>query len=242
MEKIFSTYAPTAFIKYKPVIRKTINAVSREYYLHHDAPINSTHARTVDINLINEVARKMWEGNIKEKQCSLVLWITHYTGTRTSEVLQFQWQDFKEEITSCGKFWKFHIRSSKSNMIPTETEQATIKLEPNKRHFQKRMNKYRKYLNFPKDGFIFDQNWAKTTNVRYILLKYSKLFDISPPLTAHSGRNFCLQQAILAGIPESTIKTFMRWKDNSQMYHTYKNITLECTNKGCAHLLGDFNF
>ena len=36
--------------------------------------------------------------------------------------------------------------------------------------------------------------------------------------------------------------TFMRWTDNSQMLQHYKNTTLECTEKGAAYLLREFDF
>ena len=69
IEKVFSIHAPKLHPKYKSIIRTTINQTARRYYLRYDSPVNSTHARTVDIHLINEIAMDMWKGNLKDKQC-----------------------------------------------------------------------------------------------------------------------------------------------------------------------------
>ena len=108
--------------------------------------------------------------------------------------------------------------------------------------FLKIFHKYYKKLGKPKKGYVFDQKWATTHNINYQLGKISKTRNITPKLTAHSGRNFVLQQMILGGVDDSSIKQFMRWNDNSQMLQSYRNTTLECTSKGAAHLLGDFNY
>lgn len=194
IERIFNSHAPKAYIKYKHVIKHTTNSVARTYYEKTPTCVGRKHARTVDIHTINRLAEDMFEGDEKEIQCALVMLFTHYTGCRTSEVLKLQWQDWETQITKHGKFWTFRIRTSKTNMIPLENEQSTIKLEPSKRRFIKQFQKYYSRKNKPQTGYIFDQKWGKTTNINYQLKKVCKKFNISPPISAHSGRNFCLQQ------------------------------------------------
>ena len=122
-----------------------------------------------------------------------------------------------------------------------EKEQLTLKFTQSKAKFQNGWKQWEELTRQGPNGFIFDQKWAKTVNVQYQLDKVSETFNLNPKLTCHSGRNFTLQQMILAGIGDSSIKSFMRWKDNSDMIQTYRNVTLECTEKGAAMLLKDFD-
>lgn len=240
IERCFHCQAGPISLKYKSVIRLTVNAIARTYYRKNK--VERAHARTVPIWKINEIAEELSKGNSKELQTALALWITHYTAARMAEALTLQWDDFEDTQTSCGKFWVFTLRSTKTNVIPLKKEQLTIKREPSKRVFIKVFKRYYRDQGKPSNGYVFDQAWATTHNVNYQLEKISKIKKITPKLTAHSGRNFALQQLILGGVDESTIKQFMRWNDNSQMLQSYRNTTLECTSRGAAHLLKDFNF
>ena len=239
IERCFHCQAGPISLKYKSVIRLTVNAIARKYYRKNK--VERSHAHTVSITLVNEIACELSKGSSKELQTALLLWLTHYTAARMAEALTLQWDDFETKLTSCGKFWIFKLRSTKTNVIPLKREQLTIKHEPSKREFLKTFRNYYKQKGKPKEGYVFDQKWGTTHNVNYQLDKISKKHKIIPKLTAHSGRNFALQQMILAGVNDSTIKQFMRWNDNSQMLQSYRNTTLECTQKGAAHLLGDFN-
>lgn len=241
LERIFRARSGPKFLQYKPVIRLTVNAIAREYYDSHD--VTHRHANTVGIVSVRAMAAEMFNsGEPKAFWSGLILLLTHFTGCRAKEALRLQWSDWNRITNENGKFWTFKIRTSKSNMIPLRNEQITIKLGPSRRELQKFFIIHFKKSGKPKDGFIFDQKWGTTANVNYQLKKFSKIEQIMPPLTAHSGRNFVLKQMILAGIEESSIKTFMRWTDNSQMLQHYKNTTLECTPKGAAFQLSEFNF
>jgi len=241
LERIFKAHSGPKFLQYKPVIRLTVNAIAREYYESHD--VAHRHANTVGITTVRAMASEMFNsGDEKAFWSGLILLLTHFTGCRAKEALRLQWSDWNKTKNENGKFWTFKIRTSKSNMIPLRNEQITIKLGPSRRELVKQFIVHYRKSGKPSKGYIFDQKWGTTANVNYQLKKFSRTEKIDPPLSAHSGRNFVLKQMILAGIEESSIKTFMRWTDNSQMLQHYKNTTLECTAKGAAFRLHEFNF
>ena len=71
IERILRANAGSAFIKYKSIIRLTINAVARKYYDEHK--VSHKHANTVGILEIREMANKMFkEGDVRNKTFSFI--------------------------------------------------------------------------------------------------------------------------------------------------------------------------
>ena len=237
--KVFQARAPLKFHQYKTIVKKEANKVARAFYTENK--IHKTHTKTYPIKVINEVAEFLSYGDYKSKATGIILWLTHFTGARVAECLTMRWEDCEIEKNTSGIFLKIDIRCSKTNQIPTHREQLTLMFTESKAKFQMAWKQWETLTRKGPNGFIFDQKWAKTINIQYQLDKVSETFNLNPKLTCHSGRNFTLQQLILADVAEGSIKSFMRWKDNSDMIQSYRNVTLECTMKGAAALLKDFD-
>ena len=233
-ERIFRYCAPYQFAKFKPTITRELNNNCGAYFNENLSRV--THATTVDIKIVIEVARELLQGPWQDVLAGLSLLFTHFTGARNCEIGNLRWEDWGKSKNEVGKFWVWFVRTSKMNKIP-RNEQLTYQRHPTKRLFESAFLNYWRVSGKPTSGKIFPQDWFTTKNINYRLESACKRLNVKPKLTCHSGRSWAAQQLALSGTDITTINTFMRWSVNSKMLYTYRNTAIEETRKGGAHIL-----
>jgi hypothetical protein len=190
---------------------------------------------------IKRVIEKLFAKN--EQICNITaiaLAITFTTGARLSDVLNIYISDIKIVTNKLGKFLKIHLRNSKNNLLGTNPEQLTFKInKSNDIKLEIYLNIFLNRQETPSEKLI-NLGGEKTSQVKkitYQLRKISLELGLKNILSAHSGRNSVLLMLCHSKLDEESKKIYMRWRANSNMPSHYRGLLLECSALGAAEKL-----
>jgi len=198
-----------------------------------------------DIFTLQEAARAaQWlaKGNEKHKIAGLMLIICFLTGARTGDLFTAWWETTQVIKGKDSTFWYTELRCGKNNKIPKTRQQLTIELGVKsttifaelwdwyvKRQTNMGLNK----------GKLF--KFSSTGMVTYYYKKASTQLGFTRRITGHSGRNSTLVRLFKAGVNDTNINLFMRWRKDSSMIYSYRSTLLETTSIAAPHLLREYD-
>jgi uncharacterized protein YbcI len=176
---------------------------------------------------------------------AIALSITFTTGARLADVTNIYVKDIKLITNNLGKFIKISLRNSKNNLLGTNPEQLTFKIDKNNFiNLEIHLTKYlsRRIGSPEKLIALKGSRESKIKKITYQFKKISFELGLKNVLSAHSGRNTVLLELCTSLIDDESKKIFMRWKPNSNMPSHYRGLLLECSAIGAAEQLHRKNF
>ena len=191
------------------------------------------------------IITKLLESNDRRKiQAATVLALVSVSGSRTGDTLGTFWEDALIEKREDRLFLCIPFRVSKNNQIPDTAQQLTAPMGPNSIiDVEKILRNWRKKQGYPNKGPIFPPKTKnETTAMRRIWDNTAKDLSLDMQIGAHSGRNNAVKMCYLAKVPETAMRSWLSWKNNSTMPGHYRGTMMETSDTGAASLLLDMGF
>ena len=180
----------------------------------------------------------------RDIQAATVLALVSVSGSRTGDTLGTYWEDALIEKREDKLFLCIPFRISKNNQIPDTAQQLTAPMGPNSIiDVQEILQNWRKQQGYPTKGPIFPPiTKNETTAMTRIWDKTAKDLKLNMKIGAHSGRNNAVKMCYLAEVPETAMRSWLSWKNNSNMPGHYRGTMMETSDTGAASLLLDLGF
>ena len=119
-------------------------------------------------------------------------------------------------------------------------ETITIKIRNRSIWDVERKLNFLKHLKGPqKSDRIFNNRTTKS--FVYYMEKARKELQLKNPISAHSGRNSCVERMLLAGVNSDNICVAFNWARGSEMLYRYRNKLIEKSAKGAQFVLDQYD-
>ncbi|CAG5084493.1 Oidioi.mRNA.OKI2018_I69.PAR.g10654.t1.cds [Oikopleura dioica] len=180
-------------------------------------------------------AIRLWEelmrtNKPKPREAAIAFFICFTTGARMKEALNLRIED-REIVKEEGKeFWRFHIRSSKTDPFCKRMETLTIPMEM--KHGVPLALELRAQLRDRDSGLVFKNLEGHTRIASDYLARYGAKAELPKKVSAHSGRVSFYIEGRRSGLSQQTLAHTLRWAPGSSMPDYYERCWLECSNLG----------
>ncbi|CAG5094395.1 Oidioi.mRNA.OKI2018_I69.XSR.g13518.t1.cds [Oikopleura dioica] len=187
-------------------------------------------------------AVKLWDelmetNKPKPREVAVAFFVTYVTGARMGEALSLRIEDRSIMKEAAKEFWRFHIRSSKTDPFCKRME--TLNIPMNINHGVPLAEELRHLVRDKNSGLLFPLLDEKTSIAGDYLRRYSDKARIGKKVSAHSGRVSFYIEGRRAGQSQSTLTHTMRWAPGSAMPDYYERCWLECTDDGAPAAIAE---
>ena len=182
----------------------------------------------------------LWYQGIPEKETSIMMIFSFLSGNRVGDLQYTDWKDLRYENRENGRFILIPLKVSKTNPMALKTETVTMKIRKNKIwNVELKLNFLKKLKSNVKSNRIFANRTTKS--FVYFMEKARKSLNFKKPISAHSGRNSCVERMLLAGVNSDNICVAFNWARGSEMLYRYRNRLIETSIMGAQHILCDYD-
>ncbi|CAG5086611.1 Oidioi.mRNA.OKI2018_I69.PAR.g11282.t1.cds [Oikopleura dioica] len=187
-------------------------------------------------------AVKLWKGLMdtdkpKPREVAIAFFVTYVTGARMGEALSLRIEDRSIMKEAAKEFWRFHIRSSKTDPFCKRME--TINIPMDIKHGVPLAQELRHLVRDKDSGLLFPLLEEKTSIAGDYLRRYSDKVGIGKKVSAHSGRVSFYIEGRRAGQTQTTLTHTMRWAPGSTMPDYYERCWLECAEDGAPAAIAE---
>ena len=182
----------------------------------------------------------LWYQGIPEKETSIMLIFSFMCGNRIGDLQYTNWKDIKFEYKNNARFISIPLKVSKTNPMALKIETVTMKIrEKPAWDVELKLNFLKKLKNRPNNDRIFQNRTTKS--FVYYMEKARKQVNLKNAISAHSGRNSCVERMLLAGVDSDNICVAFNWARGSEMLYRYRNKLIETSVKGAQHTLCEYD-
>jgi hypothetical protein len=222
----------------KQSLKKEANKMARAMFTDdHHGPKK---ANTFTLQEAELMINHLWYLGIPEKETSIMMIFSFMCGNRIGDLQYTNWKDVKFEYKNNARFISIPLKVSKTNPMALKIETVTMKIRENPVwDVELKLNFLKKLKNKPNSDRIFENRTTKS--FVYYMEKARKYLKLKNPISAHSGRNSCVERMLLAGVDSDNICVAFNWARGSEMLYRYRNKLIETSVKGAQHMLCEYD-
>jgi integrase len=228
--------------KYLPIIKQSLkkeaNKLARTLFTDKHHAQNK--ANTFTLHEVEGMIINLWYKGIPEKETAIMLIFSFSCGNRIGDLQFTNWSDLKFESKPEGRFIVIPLKVSKTNPMALKIETITIKIRKRSVWDVERKLEFLKNLKRPRDSDRIFNN-RTTKSFVYYMEKARKELHLKNPISAHSGRNSCVERMLLAGVNSDNICVAFNWTRGSDMLYRYRNKLIETSVMGAQHALCEYD-
>ena len=179
-------------------------------------------ANTFTLQEAEGMINYLWYQGIPEKETAIMMIFSFSCGNRIGDLQFTNWKDLKFEYKNNARFISVPLKVTKTNPMALKIETVTMKIrERPVWDVELKLNFLKNLKNKPDTDRIFDNRTTKS--FVYYMEKARKYLKIKKPISAHSGRNSCVERMLLAGVNGDNICVALNWARGSEMLYHYRN-------------------
>jgi hypothetical protein len=197
-------------------------------------------ANTFSLKEAEKMIEFLWFKGIPEKETSIMMIFSFLSGNRIGDLQYTNWRDLKYEDRINGRFIVIPLKVSKTNPMALKLETVTMKIRKQRIwNVELKLNFLKNVKINSKSDRIFENRTTKS--FVYYMEKARKSLNFDKPISAHSGRNSCVERMLLAGVNSDNICVAFNWARGSEMLYRYRNRLIETSIMGAQHKLCEYD-
>ena len=222
----------------KQSLKKEANRLAR--ILFTDDFHGPKKANTFTLKEAEQIIDHLWYQGTPEKETSIMMIFSFLSGNRIGDLQYTNWRDLRYENRDNGRFILIPLKVSKTNPMALKIETVTMKIRKQKIwNVELKLNFLKNLKTNSKSDRIFENRTTKS--FVYYMEKARKSLNFKKSISAHSGRNSCVERMLLAGVNGDNICVAFNWARGSEMLYRYRNRLIETSIMGAQHKLCDYD-
>ena len=222
----------------KQALKKEANKLARTLFT--DDFHGPKKANTFSLKEAEKIIDFLWYQGTPEKETSIMMIFSFLSGNRIGDLQYTNWRDLKYENRDNGRFVIIPLKVSKTNPMALKIETITMKIRSQKIwNVELKLNFLKKLKVNVKSDRIFENRTTKS--FVYYMEKARKSLKFEKSISAHSGRNSCVERMLLAGVNSDNICVAFNWARGSEMLYRYRNRLIETSIMGAQYKLCEYD-